>query len=110
MWSKCGSGGKCVAKLCPFSLGLAIGIVSFLAVLIWSLWVMNYGMPPMMAALHMPEPTLGSGFSHALLALIKGFVFGFFVALIYDCCVCCSSKKCDENCQCECGSPNKKMK
>jgi len=61
---------------------------------------MNYGMPPMMVAMHMPEPTLAKGFVHALLALLKGFLFGFFVALFYDLISCCFAccKKSHENC------------
>ncbi len=94
MWChKCDKDGSKCTKLCPVSLGLAIGIVSFFAVLIWSLWVMSYGMSPMMVALHIPTPTLGSGFAHALLALLKGFIFGFFVALIYDLIACCLMHK-----------------
>lgn len=103
MWhTKCGNDEKTAKcqKLCPVSLGLAIGIVSFFAVLIWSLWVMKYGMPPMLAAMHIPVPTLSSGFGHALLALLKGFIFGFFVALFYDliaCCIACiTCKKTEE--------------
>jgi len=87
-------------KICPMSFGLAVGIVSFFAVLIWSLWIINYGMPPMMVAMHMPEPTLAKGFEHALLALLKGFLFGFFVALFYDLISCwfACCKKSDKNC------------
>lgn len=84
-----------VMKLCPVSLGIAIGIVSFFAVLIWSLWVILYGMPPTLAAMHVPIPTVGMAFVHALLALVKGFLFGFFVGLIYDlivCCKCCRKR------------------
>ncbi len=103
MWcSKCENGGS-VKKLCPMSFGVAVGIVSFFAVFIWSLWVIRYGMSPMMSEMHMPVPTLSSGFVHALLALIKGFLFGFFVALIYDFCVCC--KAC---CKKSCDAPSKK--
>jgi len=96
MYSKCNNDGSS-KKICPLSFGLAVGIVSFFAVLIWTLWVMNYGMPPMMVALHLPEPTLAKGFEHALLALIKGFLFGFFVALFYDlisCCFACCKNSC----------------
>lgn len=91
---KCDSNGSS-KKICPVSFGLAVGIVSFFAVLIWTLWIMNYGMPSMMVAMHMPEPTMAKGFEHALLALLKGFLFGFFVALIYDlisCCFACCKK------------------
>lgn len=89
---KCGQNGSSM-KLCPVSFGLAIGIVSFVAVFIWTLYVMNYGMPAMMTAMHLPEPTLGKGFMHALLALFKGFLFGFFVALLYDIFACCFAGK-----------------
>lgn len=100
MCSKCSGGAR---KLCPVSFGLAVGIVSFFAVLIWTLWVMSNGLPPMMVALHMPTPTLGHGFVHALLAFFKGFVFGFFVALFYDLFSCCF-RKCKSDESCECGS------
>jgi len=83
MWCHDGKDGK-VAKICPVSLGLAIGIVCFFAVMVWTVWVMSYGMPPLMIAMHIPAPTLARGFIHALLALVKGFIFGFFVALLYD--------------------------
>ena len=111
MCNKCGYGRR-PGKLCPLSFGLAVGIVSFFAVLIWTLWVMSYGMPPMMAALHIAAPTLSGGFVHALLALVKGFLFGFFVALFYDLIACCFAswcKKSDESCECE-SSPVKKVK
>ncbi len=100
MCPKCDKDGSS-KKLCPLSFGLAVGIVSFFAVLIWTLWALNYGMPPMMVAMHLPEPTLAKGFEHALLALLKGFLFGFFVALFYDLLSCCfahcksSGKSCD---------------
>jgi hypothetical protein len=98
MWcAKCENGG-CAKKLCPISFGLAVGVVSFFAVMIWTLWVIHYGMSPMMLAMHIPAPTLEGGFVHALLALIKGFLFGFFVALLYDlfaCCFACRKKSCD---------------
>lgn len=90
------------AMLCPFSLGLAVGLVAFFAVLFWSLWVMQYGVPPAMAS-HMPSvPSLSESFVRALGALLKGFLFGFFVALFYDligCCLkkCCSKSKCDDD-------------
>lgn len=101
MNNDCNKGGK-AAKLCPVSFGLAVGLVSFFAVLIWTAWVMTYGMPPMMVDMHVPAPTLHSGFVHALLALLKGFLFGFFVALFYDlihCCFACfrSDGKCDDS-------------
>jgi hypothetical protein len=110
MCAKCDNGGK-LKKLCPISLGLAVGIVSFFAVLTWTLWVMMYGLPPMMVAMQVPVPTLGGGAIHALLALLKGFIFGFFVALLYDlisCCLMCV--KSGRKCGCDNSSPESKNK
>ena len=105
--AKCDNGGRS-KKLCPVSFGLAVGVVSFFAVLIWSLWTMTHGLPPMMIALHVPVPTLSGGFEHALLALFKGFLFGFFVALLYDLFACCfARKKADGSCECG-SSPSKR--
>lgn len=91
-----------VAKLCPVSFGLALGLVCFLAVLIWTAWVISYGMPAMMVAMHVPTPTFSSGFAHALLSLVKGFLFGFFLALFYDliaCCFACCCRRSDGKCE-----------
>jgi chromate transport protein ChrA len=74
-------------------LGLAIGIVGFVAVLIWDFWAMHHGMPKAMIAMHVPALTVRSAFEHALFVLIKGFLFGFFVALLYDLFVCCCARR-----------------
>ncbi len=104
-----GNGGGKAKKLCPVSFGLAVGMVAFFAVLIWTFWVMSYGMPPMMVAMHIATPTLSGGFVHALLALLKGFLFGFFIALFYDLFSCCMpGKKCGEKCGCGCCSTEPK--
>ncbi len=97
-------------KLCPVSLGLAVGLVSFFAVLLWSLGVIFYGFSTAMIAMHLPITTLGQGFVVALLALLKGFLFGFFVALLYDvisCCVRC--RKSCEKCGCHDTCKDKKL-
>lgn len=108
MWGKkngCRSKG-----LCPVSFGFAIGITAFLAILVWSAWMMIHGVPEEMAAMH-PHMVLtwGATFAYALLALVKGFIFGFVVALFYDCFVCCCKAGCcrkdgmGEKCGCGCG-------
>jgi len=89
MWRLQCSKDDMAGKLCPVSFGLAVGVVSFFAVMVWTVWVMYYGLPPVMAAMHIPVPTLSRGFVHALLALMKGFAFGFFVALLNDVFSCC---------------------
>jgi hypothetical protein len=96
---------KCGKKICPVSFGLALGLACGLAVFIWTLWILYYGATPMMAAYHTPA-TLGEGSIMALWCLLKGFVFGFFIALFYNliscCCPCC--KRPDGACCC-CGKP-----
>ncbi|MBX3709856.1 MAG: hypothetical protein KIT56_04670 [Gammaproteobacteria bacterium] len=91
-------------KLCPVSLGLALGLACGLGVFLWSIWVMYFGVTPMMAEYHIPVLSLKEGTIHALWAFLKGFVFGFFVALFYDLIsCCCKSKWCCKK-GCECGS------
>lgn len=109
MW--CKKNGCRSKGLCPVSFGLAIGITAFLAMVIWSAWMMIHGIPEEVAAMH-PHMVLtwGATFAYALLGLVKGFIFGFVVALIYDCFVCwCKTSCCRKNggacdkCGCECG-------
>lgn len=78
--------------LCPLSFGLALGITSGLAVLIWMIVIM-YGFMPTPPFIHEPL-TWGHGFIYALWGLLKGFVFGFVLALIYDLILCCKGKSC----------------
>lgn len=112
--NKCGCGSK-RSKLCPVSFGLALGIVSALTVFIWSLYAIYYGPTPMMIAHQIPVPSYNDASWCALWTLISGFVFGFFLALIYDlisgCCKsrCCKGRcncgpacNCDANCACGC--------
>lgn len=103
---KCGCGcGKKGKGLCPVSLGLALGITSALAVLIGSIWIMYYGMPAIMVANHIPMPTWSSSLLFTLIMLVKGFIFGFVLALFYDLFACCCKSKCcrsDEKCACGC--------
>jgi hypothetical protein len=110
---KCGCGKK-GGRLCPVSFGLAIGLTVGLAVFIWSVWVMYNGLPPMMAQYQIPLPTWTTSITDALWGLLKGFVFGFVVALIYDligrCCKCKACKRGDVQCGCSCCSnPNNKF-
>ncbi len=102
---RCGHHGK-KGGLCPVSLGIAIGLTSGLAVFIWSLWILYYGVPPGMAARMMVAPTFVGGLVHALMAFVKGFLFGFFIALFYDLILCCKKSWCgskDKQCTCNCG-------
>jgi len=81
--------GKCISKLCPLSFGLALGLACGLVVFIGSLWVMHFGLTPMMEQYHLTVPTYNDAIIYSLWALLKGFIFGFFVALFYDFFACC---------------------
>lgn len=87
------TGNCCSKKICPVSFGLALGLTLALGYLFWALWVIFYGPSAMMVAAHMPVPTLTVGLISAFWALVKGFIFGFFVALFYDLISCCCKSK-----------------
>jgi hypothetical protein len=91
----------CGKKLCPVSFGLALGLVVGLAMLLESLWVMYYGPSTMMTQLRIPVPTFDVAAINAFWGLVKGFVFGFFLALFYDLISCCCKMRCcKSNCAC----------
>lgn len=94
----CGCG--CNKKICPGSFGLAVGLVCGLAMLFEALWAIYYGPSAMMLQLHIPVPTIDVAAIHALWGLVKGFLFGFFVALFYNLISCCCRSKCKSNSAC----------
>jgi len=90
-----------------------LGLTCFLTILTVVLIAIHYGTPtPMMDMVHMAVPTLKTGLIHAGYGFVKGFIFGFVLALIYDLiikvCMCCR-KKGSCQCQCACGVSDKKM-
>lgn len=103
----CGKCGKC-KKLGPISLGLGLGITAALAVLLESVWTMYHGLSPVMVQLNLPVPTWNEAMMHSLEVLWKGFLFGFFLALIYDLFACLFSMCCRRSNKCHCcGAPGK---
>lgn len=89
-------------KLCPFSFGLAVGITIALATFIMGGWAVYHH--PMAGEVmqrfpHMMPITWGDVGWMTLWMLVKGFVFGFFVALFYDLFSCCR-----KNCNCGCAT------
>lgn len=102
------SRSKC---LCSFSFGLALGLTCALAMLLWMLWIMYYGVPPMMAD-RVPEMTGSMIAMGVLKAFAKGFIFGFILAAFYNlfACICfawCCRRKggdCDSSCKCTCST------
>lgn len=99
--------GKCsCSKLCPVSFGLALGLTGALGVLVWAAWIMYHGVPPEMPG--MPMPDWSMAFANAFATLIKGFVFGFFIALFYDFFSGCVMRKlCKKSDGCGCGPASK---
>lgn len=110
MCDKCGCGSSS-KHLCPISLGLGFGITCFLAIIIKALWIMWYGPTPMLAiGSEISAPfTVGGILLHAFWGLVKGFIFGLVLALIYDFFACCFRGRCRKKgvCGCSCCSkPN----
>ncbi len=110
----CGkSGGKKKAVLCPFSFGIALAITYSLALLVVATFVM-FDLVPAEMAMMKPHLTWPIIFMHSLWALIPGFLFGFVLALIYDCILrCCHKSKCCDKCgqkceKCQCELPPQK--
>ncbi len=90
--------------LCPISFGLAVGITCFLAVIVAMLWITYFGASSsmMMHGMTMPAMSWSAALVHALWALVKGFVFGLVLALLYDLFVCCGKKRrCGDASSCE---------
>ena len=103
----CSSGGKC-GKLCPVSFGMAVGITSALATFISFMWMVKHGVPAMLGQF-LPPTTVIDILIESSWALLKGFVFGFFVAFIYDLIRCClQSMCCKQSNQTACGSDTAK--
>ncbi len=102
----CGMGmqGK---KICPFSFGLALGITSAIAMYVWAWWAMQSGASSdemakqmsMLMPLTMAHVSIMAGW-----ALIKGFLFGFVWAGLYNLFKCCKAM-CSKG-SCGCGNPS----
>jgi len=86
------------AKLCPFSLGVALGVAEavFMLLFAWAGHFWHYGTPIIhqIATLYIGyAPTIIGGVYGGLWGLLDGFVFGFIIALVYDFCLCCCCAK-----------------
>ena len=84
-----------------------MGLTSMLAVIVWTLWVVYQGAQ---------DVTWVAAGLYALAVFAKGFIFGFVLALIYDCIaarckgMCCRKSNGDGTGSCGCGNPNCKCK
>lgn len=105
---KCGKCHKGKKGLCPISFGLAVGITCAIFFFIWAIWMMYHGVQ-LMPAEHrmMVSPHVMGNVVRALWILLKGFIFGAVIALLYDLFICCCKLKCckrsDDECSCGCG-------
>lgn len=112
MCGKCG----CSYKLCPCSFGLAVGLTCGLGMFFGALIVMYFGVAPAMAMFQYAVPGFREAAILSLIALLKGFVFGFFVVLFYNgivsCCMkkgCCKKDACCDKSDASCSSEPKKF-
>lgn len=102
--------GKCGKSMCicPFSLGLALGLTCALGVMFWFVWGTYIGSMPAMPSYMEPPASWSEAGMRAFWVLVKGFVSGFVIALIYDFIACmCKSKCCKKSggegsCGCNC--------
>ncbi len=88
----------CRTKLCPFSLGIALGVTQGLLLFFLAcaghLWHYGITIIHLLASVYSGyAPTIAGGGYGALWGFLDGFVFGFILALIYDCCLCCCCAK-----------------
>ena len=99
---KCGKGG-CI---CPFSLGIAVGLASGLFMMGYALLAYWYGIGTSVIEesstfYHGYAPSWTGALIGGGWGLLEGFIFGFLVALFYNCMSCFRSmccKKSDESC------------
>lgn len=90
---------ECVkAKICPFSLGVALGVAEglFMLLFAWAGYFWHYGLSlsSLLATVYSGyAPTILGGIYGGLWGLLDGFIFGFIVALVYNFCICCCCAK-----------------
>lgn len=113
--SKCNQ-NACMSKkytcLCPFSLGLALGITSGLTMMIFAWVAMGYGYGMWLVKqyaliYHGYGASWTGGLIGGLWGLLFGFIFGFIVGGLYDCFICCGRKCRWSRCQPGCGECKK---
>lgn len=89
---------KCTFKLCPLSLGIALGIAKalFVMLFVWYAWLSGH--VTMFTEIGFGiTPTFAGGLIGGAWGFLCGLIFGFIVGLIYDFCVdrckCCKWKR-----------------
>ncbi|EKD73735.1 MAG: hypothetical protein ACD_45C00208G0002 [uncultured bacterium] len=98
-------------SLCPCAFGLALGLTSAIAILVWSIWMMYYGVPSAMAGHVMVPASAAEVVVWMAIALLKGFIFGFVLIALYNC-IGGHKSRCKTSCGkggnsgCGCGNPN----
>ncbi|OGT37369.1 MAG: hypothetical protein A3F12_06315 [Gammaproteobacteria bacterium RIFCSPHIGHO2_12_FULL_38_14] len=106
---RCGKcGGKKGGCLCPFSLGIAVGVTSglFMIAYAWIAATWGVGATVIQDFSSMYPgytPTWMGGLMGGLWGLLEGFIFGFLIAIFYNFVMCCKMKCCkksDESCEC----------
>lgn len=80
-------------KLCPFAVGLALGVTVAIAVIVCSAWAMYMG-GDADAMKGLIQATWPAAIMYALYMLIKFFIVGFVFGLIYNYVICRKKKAC----------------
>ena len=83
--------------ICPFSFGVAVGIVCGLFMMSFAWMAAFWGVGALMIEQYANfyygyAPTFLGGLAGGLWGLIDGFIFGFLVAYFYNCCTRCCKK------------------
>ena len=113
MNGKCGCGKG--MRLCPFSLGIGIGVASgiFMIAFAWAAWLWGFGaamIDQYSAFYYGYAPTFVGGLIGGIWGLVEGFIFGVIVALFYDLVArCCKGKCCAKSGECQCGTSDKSV-
>lgn len=95
-------------KLCPVSLGIAVGLTAMLSMWVVTMWGAYVAGESTAAYMQQMMAAMGDTpiWQIYLGVFLKGLFAGFFIALFYDLCRCVGSKMCRKSCEqssCSCG-------
>lgn len=87
-------------QLSKIRLAFALGLIWGLGWLLlgWAAWLWQYGIPivNLMASAYLGyAPTFAGAIIGGIWGFVDAFIFGFLVALVYNCCNCCGKKACE---------------
>lgn len=106
-------GCRCTCRLCPISLGLALGIVSalWMAIFAWTASYTGHGVAMVAQWGEIYQgyaATVKGGWVGAAWGFAEGFVTGLVLALVYDFVLCCCKSLCKSDDSCDSMKKSKK--